>query len=171
LFFIHSQGALLSYLKSDGKQPMESPKTEGLLVALPLIAQLAVTSPASASSVAPPESELRAILAAASRLTCSKLALRHTLVMAGVLLLAMRSPAASLTQDNVLALARAVPVDLVGDSDEAAAQLVAEIESVFEALASSESYSSAVNRWGKACNNPGTFQGALLAILTGIHSP
>jgi hypothetical protein len=46
--------------------------------------------------------------------------------------------------------------------------LIAEVDAVLAAHQQREPYAAAVARWGKACNNPGTFQGALLAILNGM---
>lgn len=146
----------------------ESKETDGLCTTIPLICRLA------AEEVAFPDTATdqdEVIVKAAKLLSSNPFALRHTLAASRILRSIVVGGAAATSWD---ALVKAVVDDegvevpggktIATEGGEEVDYLRAELEQVHQALMTQEGHTDAVERWGRQCANPGSFQGALLAV-------
>ena len=154
-----------------GELPSGSPdsrETDGQCATIPLICRLAAEEAAGHKYTS------ETVVGAAKLLSSNPFALRHTLAAARALRGVVLHGAAAVTSDAV----RRVVIDEEGPSppggkvaatkegEAATDYLLAEWDQVVQALADGDDHTDAVERWGRQCANPGSFQGAMLAVVS-----
>lgn len=162
------QSSVSVFLEGGGGGNPQSKETDGLVSTLPLIAQMA-----SAEGSGLDQDAVRKL---ASILSSNAFALSHTLSAASILASVIDTgevsgsafvKAVERVDDKVLALAAQGPGQegvLFGKS-----VVLSELRHVLAAAEATPDGSDHVARvlhWGKPCANPGSFQGALHAVLT-----
>lgn len=165
------QSSVTVFLESASGNPA-SKETDGLVSTLPLIAHLAASGP-----ITPEGQEL--IRSLASTLSTNVFALSHTLSAALILSSVIRSGEGSIVKsDNVRAAVAQLDPSVLSRAAAAPGQegvphgpdlVLAELDAVFAAAAADPTGSDHVAQvlgWGKPCANPGSFQGAIHAVMT-----
>jgi len=172
------QGAVTAFLDclERGEAPAGSPdsrETDGLCTTIPLICRLTAEE-AAGHAAHTADARDAAVVRAAALLSSNPFALRHTLAAARVLRGIVLGGAGAATPD---AVQRAVvdeegpsppggKVAAVKEGEAATDYLRAEWGQVAQAVADGEDTTDAVERWGRQCANPGSFQGAMLAVVS-----
>ena len=156
---------------------------DGLCTTIPLIARLTAEEAATPSSSSPlRDSEV--IISAAKLLSSNPFALRHTLAASRVLRNIVLNGASGIQWDAVRYAVLdgedgmvipggktiMMPVEGAtidgGENKIEVDYLLAEMNQIATSLNTREYHTNAVERWGRQCANPGSFQGALLAVTS-----
>lgn len=148
---------MTSFLKHVENQELilgspDSKETDGLASTLPLIAKLSIFPFASNSYEA-------TLKEAASILSSNEFAWHHTLAAARLL-------SHTILNDDDVDLSINTVTRLLTDAGACSEEILSAIEDVRASIENREGYVDAAERFGKACPNPGSFKGALLAIVT-----
>lgn len=142
----------------------ENAETDGLVSTLPLIALLTLRGVESDSL------EFQtSIKEAASIVSTNTLALYHTLTAAAILQEVILKGEAALTSPCLLSAVNKLHSEIVAEED---IELMCEELSTLMAAAchKQSNHTNQVEKWGKTCSNPGSFMGAMHAVLTSLPS-
>lgn len=137
-------------------------ETDGLCCTIPLITKMAVEHKYITNN------ESREIVEAASILSSNPFCIRHTLIAGIILQNAITHGEMLSVKDIKHALLSMKNADVSHqDIDE---MITGELDTIQLCIESGLSSSDAIERFGKQCANPGSFQGSIYAILTSLPS-
>jgi hypothetical protein len=124
-------------------------ETDGLMASIPLIAKLVAEGIDVTKS--------KTISDAAELLSSNPFCIRHTYASASILQEAIVN-GCGLDIEKIK--------DIVPKEHEIDQQILEELESITIAVNNKQPYSEAVEKWGRPCANPGSFQGSVYSIVT-----
>ena len=124
-------------------------ETDGLMASIPLIAKLVAEGIDVTKS--------KTISDAAELLSSNPFCIRHTYASASIL-------QEAILNGCVLDIEKIK--DIVPKEHEIDQQILEELESITIAVNNKQPYSEAVEKWGRPCANPGSFQGSVYSIVT-----